>query len=304
MATKLEMDHVEPQAKAFDKGWEGEQWHIDTDASTNKTSVSGFGIERFNDGRLTMTVGFDSQFSSGDRAALVENVRQLMDGNLDPDSDNAINYEVESSAHERMFSLKITGATPGDLARVAGALSSSVDLGQGATSYGLIDKSIAIQVADLETEALGETEAFSVNRVPFENQGQDYLDYESNIPGSAVTMLQQDGQSAALAGISVTAEKTRIIFNPADKSDIVRALRSTNLDFNAGNAVIEVNEPIHEVADTLKKSGLLPEDANAQIAKEFAEVRTEFTRVSEVEDDAPRAHAVLAAKAAIKPVGA
>lgn len=286
---KLTMEHFEATSK-----WEPEKWIIDNDPLTNKNPVSDMVIERESDGRLMISVGLDAEYYNGDPARLRQTVTDLLDGN------NITNYEIEQSSHRNLSSLRIKGAEAGDLTRLIGAFSSSVDKEDRSTAYSIIDKSVAIEVADIERDIFGETGAFSVNRIPLSDHGMEYLDYESNIPGSAVTMLQQDGQKASVDGKDVTAERTNIVFDSESKSQIIKALRDVNADFVDGKEVIRVNEPIHEVANALSRAGLLPKSANGAIAKEFAEVRSEFTRVGDVQLETER---ILAARATMKPVG-
>lgn len=285
---KLTVEHFEASGK-----WDPEKWIIDNDPLTNKNPVSDMVIERETDGRLTLSVGLDAQYYKSDPARLRQTVVDLLEGN------NIANFEIKQSSHRNLSTIKIRGAEAGDLTRLIGALSSSVDKEDRTTAYGIIDKSVAIEVADLEVEEIfGETGAFSINRIPLSGHDKEYLDYESNIPGSAVTLLEQDGESASIDGKDVTAEKTNIVFDAGSKSQIIKALRDVNADFVDGKEVLRVNEPIHEVANALSRAGLLPKNANKIIAKEFAEIRTEFTRVGDVDIEKER---ILTARLAAKP---
>lgn len=286
-----------------------DSYHIEHGDFSTKKALSGFSIEESGASRpdapkYNYSVSFDLSkgglpSSENDPDRLKQTVTNLLD------AASIENYEFKRSINGRDFSVEVKGAEAGMLTKVAGALSSNVNLEDGKTIHAVIDKDVAIRIADLEAEATGQdVDAYSITRDEFSEPGVEYVTYSSNIPGSAVTAVQQDGQSAAIAGQKVRAEKTRILIDPASKSAVAKALRDVNADFTAGQGVIQVNDPIHEVSKALTLAGLLPQSAGAKIATEFAEVRSSFARVSEVRDDTPRAMAVLSAKAVMGPSGA
>ncbi len=268
---KLTMEHFEAEGK-----WEPEKWIIDNDPLMNKNPVTDFIIEKETDGRLSLTIGLDAEHYRNDPAALRQTVTDLLDGN------NISGYKIEQSSHRNLSSIKLRNVTPGDLTRVAGALSASVDKGNGSTAYNLIDPKTALQVADLEIEALGPTGAYSLDSVKATEGEIDYLDYESNIPGAAVKSIQQDGLSAEIDGKYVKQEITGIAFEAGNKSDIVAALEKGGLSFTAGKEIIRCEEPFAKVSQVLANAGLIPKAANTDIQTKLASMKQNFVTAAAV----------------------
>lgn len=268
MASQLNVHHDEGNK------WNPESWNISWDDAVSPRPVTDFLLERNINGRLSATIAFDKQYSRGN---LEQRAANLID------QGNIFRYEIKQSPHPNLFTLHINDAQPGDLAKMAGALATDADLGQGRTEYALLDKETAIELADIEHNILGES-AFGVVRERLSNHQKDYLTYINHIPGAIVTKLEQDGVSAEIDGKAVSAEKTNIFCEPGNESPILAALQKLNADFQQEGA-IRVNEPIHEVSRALMIAGLIPETASAKLNEVFPEIRPTFARVSDVGAD-------------------
>ncbi len=265
MVVKLEAHHSESTNK-----WEAESWNISHGDITTKSPVSNFSIERHNDGRLSMSIGLDSEHFRGDRQDLHERVSGLME------AAGVEGVEFKTSSHPRLSSVRIATAEAGDLTRMAGALSSDADLGKGSTAYSIIEKNLAVQIADIEGEALGEPSGFSIDRTDIEGHQHTYFGANIDIPGALVERIEQDGSSAEFEGNIISLERTNIYFGKENASQVTKVIKQAGLEFEKGEGVIRLDQPISKVAEVLTNAVLLPKAANSEIQREFADLRPEF----------------------------
>ena len=270
MVIKLEAHHSESTNK-----WEAESWNISHGDITTKSPVSNFSIERYNDGRLSMTIGLDSEHFSGDRQDLHERVSVLME------AAGVEGVEFKTSSHPRLSSVRIAKAEAGDLTRMAGALSSDADLGKGNTAYSIIENNLAVQIADIESEALGEPIGFSIDHTEIDGHQHTYLGANIDIPGAIVERLEQDGTKAEFNGNEISLERTNVFFDAGNISKVTKVLNAAGMEFEKGNGVVRLDQPISKVANVLTEAALLPKGANAEIQKEFADLRPEFFLAAE-----------------------
>lgn len=284
---KLVMEHFEG-----DK-WNPSSHYIEYGDFSTKNPVQGFSIEESarsteDNPLFNYTIGFEAGKGGStptDRKQLVDQVTNLLNGAGIED------FKIEGSSHDRTFSVEIKGVKAGELTRVAGALSTNVDLGQGTTEYALIDKDVAVRAVDLEAEATGlDVDAYSLDKIEL-NSGNEYMSYESNIAGSTIQALQQDGQQAGFdidgVGHNVTLEKTNVVFRDGVTSAVSTTFMNAGLIFERANGMLRVNSPIADVAQVLSQQNLIPQSANAAIQKEFATLRPDFHYVASRDGAAP-----------------
>lgn len=208
--------------------------------------------------------------SQQDPVRLRENITNLLEGA------GIENFEFDGSVNGRDFSVRIKDAEPGVLTRLTGALSTSVDMGNGATAYALIDKDVATRMVDIEAQAIGQDiEAYTFDEFEL-TEGGSYISYETGITGAVVQAVQQDGQMAEHDGEDATVAKTNVLTSDGSRSEVARVLKAAGFEPELGEDKVSVDAPITDVTKALAAADMIPASANSEVQTRLASLRDQF----------------------------
>ena len=219
-------------------------------------------------------LSFDSQYSKLSRDDLMETADTLIKkANLPAEV-------VPSDVSSREFSVKISNAQPGDLAKLASALSANHQVGDRPISP-LITKEIANELASIESEKLHRSNAYKVSRTKIERVGEaprNYIDYKSNMPAADIQEIKEN--SDIFDPNDKTAQIHTEIFTGPDArpAEIARTLKLNKYGLDAqrvGNTIRVNGSTSAKVAGVLAEENLLPQEA-AKDMQRFDEVRGEL----------------------------
>lgn len=208
-------------------------------------------------------VSFDSQYSNLSRDAMMENADNLIKkGNLSAEV-------VSSDVSHREFSIRISNSQPGDMAKLASALSAQQIDGKLVTP--LVSKDIATRLASIEAEKLHRSNAYEISRIKIERDGQtprNYIDYKSNMPAADIQAIKENSNVFDPNDKSAHIH-TEILTGPdARPAAIARTLNKHGLDAVRTEKNVRVSGSTSAgVAEVLAKDNLLPEKAASNMQR-------------------------------------
>ena len=282
----LNTDYIEPQGK-HDAGF----FRIEIDQVSPIIPTTEFLItpNPYDEGSVKVSIALDADKFSGGQERLRESVKALIEHS------GIEGLELKLSEHRNNDSIVLRTGQPEDLTRIAQAISKNVDLGQGATVYGIIDSSVVTAVADELSQAMGgkeygfddepktavpylearETHDFSVT--PSSDEQREYLTVKSNIEGTSIEQISSESQWASdKSGGDINVEFTRVDIAPDRVSAVSSILQRAGLAAERHGYHLNVDAPIQSVSKALSEAGLIPSSVHSEIATQRAELKGDF----------------------------
>ena len=288
----LETTYVEAQSK-FDAGF----FRIGIDQLSSDIPTTEFLVEPnpHAEGQFKLVVALDSDEVNGGQDRLRKTVQSLIEhSGID-------GLEINTSTHRNSDSIVLKSENPEDITRVAEALSTNVDLGQGQTVYGIIDSSVVTAVADEVSQAMGgkeygfddepkqvvpylvSNETHEMSITASSDAERKYLVAKSNIVGTTIEQISSESQYAAnKSGEDIHVEFTRVDIAESKVNAVSSQLSKNGLDVERHGNHLNISAPIQEVSAVLKEVGLIPDSLHSSIATQRAELKGDFSTAADV----------------------
>lgn len=248
--------------------------------------VASFDINNEFKGRPPyLVLNIDPSNGNYGTAQVIENIKALLekagidDFEVKTDRNAGITMKADfgnGGPNKDAFAIRFKALHPGDLTKIAGALSDDVDLERGKTVYGLLNNNVVMQILEEEQKMHpSHSIGYKITSAPIHEGGQAYIDIENTIPGSIISILKQSGQMSKSADNNPTAsyELTDIHFNGRNRTFLSGLLDKAGIEYDAYPEYISAQAPINQVVELLAANELMPQSAVETTKTAFSKVR-------------------------------